>query len=77
MGSAMARNLLRAWLQVDVWDRTPEAAARLPTPNPAGEPTLPVAAAIGDRWHRLIDAGLGQADVSAARHGLGQAATTS
>ncbi len=29
MGSAMARNLLRAWLQVDVWDRTPEAAARL------------------------------------------------
>jgi hypothetical protein len=29
MGSAMARNLLRAWLQVDVWDPTPEAAARL------------------------------------------------
>jgi len=43
----------------------------------AGEQTLPVAAAIGDRWHRLIDAGLGQADVSAARHGLGQAATAS
>ncbi len=29
MGSAMARNLLRAGLPVDVWDRTPEAAARL------------------------------------------------
>jgi len=28
MGSAMARNLLRAGLVVDVWDRTP-AAARL------------------------------------------------
>jgi 3-hydroxyisobutyrate dehydrogenase len=29
MGSAMARNLLRAGLAVDVWDRSPEAAARL------------------------------------------------
>ena len=29
MGSAMARNLLRAGLPVDVWDRTPAAAARL------------------------------------------------
>ena len=29
MGSAMARNLLRAGLVVDVWDRTPAAAARL------------------------------------------------
>jgi len=29
MGGAMARNLLRAGLAVDVWDRSPEAAARL------------------------------------------------
>jgi len=29
MGSAMARNLLSAGLVVDVWDRSPEAAARL------------------------------------------------
>jgi 3-hydroxyisobutyrate dehydrogenase-like beta-hydroxyacid dehydrogenase len=29
MGSAMALNLLRAGLVVDVWDRTPAAAARL------------------------------------------------
>ena len=29
MGSAIARNLLRAGLAVDVWDRSPEAAARL------------------------------------------------
>lgn len=29
MGSAMARNLLRAGLVVDVWDRTPAAAERL------------------------------------------------
>jgi len=29
MGSAMARNLLGAGLVVDVWDRSPEAAARL------------------------------------------------
>ena len=29
MGSAMARNLLRAGVGVDVWNRTPEPAARL------------------------------------------------
>jgi 3-hydroxyisobutyrate dehydrogenase len=29
MGGAMARNLIRAGLRVDVWDRTPEATGRL------------------------------------------------
>jgi 3-hydroxyisobutyrate dehydrogenase len=29
MGGAMARNLVRAGLRVDVWDRTPEATGRL------------------------------------------------
>lgn len=37
----------------------------------AGGRTLPVADAIGRRWHDLVDEGLGEADVSAARHGLG------
>ena len=40
----------------------------------AGDRTLPVADAIGRRWHGLVSEGLGEADVSAARHGLGQRA---
>ena len=38
--------------------------------------TLPVADAIGRRWHQLVEAGSGQADVVAARRGLGQDAMT-
>lgn len=36
----------------------------------AGARTLPVARAIGVRWHELVADGLGDLDVSAARHGL-------
>ena len=38
---------------------------------------LPVADAIRRRWHDLVEQGLGDADVSAARHGLGQVAPAS
>jgi 3-hydroxyisobutyrate dehydrogenase-like beta-hydroxyacid dehydrogenase len=41
-----------------------------------GQQTLPVADTIGRRWHQLVEAGYGQADVVAARHGLGQNAMT-
>ena len=41
-----------------------------------GQQTLPVADTIGRRWHQLVEAGSGQADVVAARHGLGQDAMT-
>jgi 3-hydroxyisobutyrate dehydrogenase len=34
--------------------------------------TAPVAAAIAGRWHTLVDGGLGDLDVSAARRGLGE-----
>ncbi len=37
----------------------------------AGPTTLPVARAISARWQDLVDDGLGELDVSAARHGLG------
>jgi 3-hydroxyisobutyrate dehydrogenase len=36
----------------------------------AGPATAPVAAAIAERWQRLVDEGYGRLDVSAARHGL-------
>jgi 3-hydroxyisobutyrate dehydrogenase len=59
-------------------DETPDFALRWATKDidlalaESGTTTLPVAAAISRRWHELVNAGLGQADVSAARHGLGQ-----
>jgi 3-hydroxyisobutyrate dehydrogenase-like beta-hydroxyacid dehydrogenase len=37
-----------------------------------GAHAAPVAAAIARRWHTLVDAGLGDLDVSAARFGLGR-----
>ncbi len=43
----------------------------------AGERSLPVAAAIAERWSRLAASGLGRMDVSAARHGLSPAAAPS
>jgi 3-hydroxyisobutyrate dehydrogenase len=64
--------------KIDAGDETPDFALRWATKDidlalaEAGTTTLPVAAAISRRWHDLIDAGLGEADVSAARHGLGQ-----
>jgi hypothetical protein len=45
-------------------------------PSAAG-PSGWVAAAIDHRWHALVEAGLGQADVSAVRQGLGEAAVKS
>jgi 3-hydroxyisobutyrate dehydrogenase len=38
--------------------------------------TAPIAAAIAGRWRRLVDDGWGEADVSAARNGLGSDTTT-
>jgi len=64
--------------KIDAGDETPDFALRWATKDidlalaEGGTTTLPVAAAISRRWHDLVDAGLGQADVSAARHGLGQ-----
>lgn len=64
--------------KIDAGDETPDFALRWATKDidlalaEAGTTTLPVAAAISRRWHDLVDAGLGEADVSAARHGLGQ-----
>jgi 3-hydroxyisobutyrate dehydrogenase len=42
----------------------------------ASDRPLPVLGAISERWQALVDEGLGALDVSAARHGLGQAATS-
>jgi 3-hydroxyisobutyrate dehydrogenase len=64
--------------KIDSGDEAPDFALRWATKDidlalaEAGTTTLPVAAAISRRWHDLCDAGLGEADVSAARHGLGQ-----
>jgi len=64
--------------KIDAGDETPDFALRWAAKDidlalaEAGTTTLPVAAAISRRWHELVNAGLGQADVSAARHGLGQ-----
>jgi len=67
--------------KIDAGDETPDFALRWAAKDidlalaEAGTTTLPVAAAISRRWHELVNAGLGQADVSAARHGLGQPAS--
>jgi 3-hydroxyisobutyrate dehydrogenase-like beta-hydroxyacid dehydrogenase len=39
----------------------------------AKDRTLPVTDAISCRWHELVETGLGEADVSAVRHGLARA----
>ena len=68
--------------KIDAGDDTPDFSLRWAAKDidlavgEAGELTLPVAAVIGHRWHQLIESGLGQADVIAARHGLGHAAGT-
>lgn len=78
-GSPLAAPVALAKLaKIDAGDETPDFALRWAAKDidlalaEAGTTTLPVAAAISRRWHELINAGLGQADVSAARHGLGQ-----
>ena len=68
--------------KIDAGDESPDFSLRWAAKDvdlalaEAGQQTLPVTEAIGRRWHQLIEAGLGGADVSAARHGLGQAAVT-
>ena len=69
--------------KIDAGDESPDFSLRWATKDidlalaEVGEGTLPVAAAIYQRWKQLVEAGLGQADVSAARHGLSQAIATS
>jgi 3-hydroxyisobutyrate dehydrogenase len=69
--------------KIDAGDESPDFSLRWATKDidlalaEVGEGTLPVAAAIDQRWNQLVEAGLGQADVSAARHGLSQAIATS
>ena len=69
--------------KIDAGDESPDFSLRWATKDvdlalaEAGDQTLPVAAAIDHRWHALVEAGLGQADVSAVRQGLGQAAVKS
>ena len=65
--------------KIDVGDESPTSrcAGRPRTStsrSPRRDQTLPVAAAIAHRGHTLVEAGLGQADVSAVRQGLGKAA---
>ena len=69
--------------KIDAGDESPDFSLRWATKDldlalaEAGDQTLPVAAAIDHRWHTLVEAGLGQADVSAVRQGLGEAAVKS
>jgi 3-hydroxyisobutyrate dehydrogenase len=62
--------------KIDAGDESPDFSLRWATKDidlavaEAGDQTLPVAAVLGRRWHQLIEAGLGQADVSAVRRGL-------
>jgi len=68
----------RRLAKIEVGDETPDFALPWAAKDidlalaESGTTTLLVAAAISRRWHELVNAGLGQADVSAARHGLGQ-----
>ena len=63
--------------KIDAGDESPDFSLRWATKDvdlalgEAGEQTLPVAAALGRRWHQLVEAGLGEADVSAVRRELG------
>ena len=69
--------------KIDAGDESPDFSLRWATKDvdlaitEGGERALPVAATIGRRWHELVDAGLGDADVSAAIHGLVQSAGVS
>jgi len=62
--------------KIDAGDESPDFSLRWATKDvdlalaEAGDQTLPVAAAIDHRWHALVEAGLGQADVSAVGRGL-------
>ena len=64
--------------KIDAGDESPDFSLRWATKDidlaltEGGERALPVAATIDRRWHELVEAGLGDADVSAAIHGLVQ-----
>jgi 3-hydroxyisobutyrate dehydrogenase len=66
--------------KIDAGDESPDFSLRWATKDvdlaltEGGERALPVAATIDRRWHELVEAGLGDADVSAAIHGLVQSA---
>jgi len=66
--------------KIDAGDESPDFALRWATKDidlalsEAGQETLPVAATIERRWHQLVEAGLGEADVSAVIRGLRQSA---
>jgi 3-hydroxyisobutyrate dehydrogenase len=66
--------------KIDAGDESPDFSLRWATKDvdlavaEGGERALPIAAAIDRRWHELIGAGLGDADVSVASHGLAQSA---
>ncbi len=66
--------------KIDAGDSSPDFSLRWATKDidlalaEGRERALPVAATIDRRWHELVDAGLGDADVSVAIHGLAQSA---
>jgi 3-hydroxyisobutyrate dehydrogenase len=67
--------------KIDAGDESPDFSLRWATKDidlvltEGGEQALPVAATIDCRWHQLVQGGLGDADVCAAIHGLGQSAS--
>ena len=69
--------------KIDAGDESPDFSLRWATKDidlalaEGGERALPVTATIDHRWHELVEAGLGEADVSAAIHGLVQSAGVS
>ena len=66
--------------KIDSGDESPDFSLRWAAKDvdlalsEGGERALPIAATIDRRWHELVEAGLGDADVSAAIHGLVQSA---
>ena len=66
--------------KIDAGDESPDFSLRWATKDvdlavtEGGERALPIAVQIDRRWHELIEAGLGDADVSVASHGLAQSA---
>jgi 3-hydroxyisobutyrate dehydrogenase len=66
--------------KIDAGDESPDFSLRWATKDvdlalaEGKERALPIAAMIDRRWHQLVDAGLGDADVSAAVHGLAESA---
>jgi 3-hydroxyisobutyrate dehydrogenase len=66
--------------KIDAGDESPDFSLRWATKDvdlaltEGGERAMPVAATIDRRWHELVESGLGDADVSAAIHGLVQSA---